>query len=94
MAENDQEQPPSTITAGEAAAEVKAGEPVNVVSEHTGRFDVRFLLWRMFCAETGVSIDSMPSELEGEMRDRWDKMKDSQLHKPAEDAATPPVTNG
>jgi hypothetical protein len=54
---------------------------------------VRFLLWRTFCAETGVAVDTLPSELKGELRDRWDKMKDNELHQPTEANPTPPVSN-
>ena len=98
MAENNQQAPTpqqasSTTTATETAADAQAGNSLNVVTEHTGQFDVRFLLWREFCTETGVAVDAMPSELQGELKERWDKMKDSQLHKPAEETSTPPVTN-
>lgn len=91
MAENEQQ--PSTTSAQREAADAEAGKPLNVISEHTGQFDIRFLLWRTFCAETGVAVDTLPSELEGELRDRWDKMKDNQLHQPAEGTPTPPVSN-
>ncbi len=93
MAENKEQQQPSTISARDAVADAQAGAPLNVVSEHTGQFDIRFLLWRTFCAETGTPVEKLPSELEGELRERWDKMKDNQLHQPTEESPTPPVTN-
>lgn len=94
MAENNQEQKPSTtVNAGDAKAAPQAEAAYNVVSEHTGQFDVRFLLWRTFCAETGVLVDTLPSELKGELRERWDKMKDSELHQPTEATTTPPIGN-
>lgn len=62
------------------------------ISDETGQLDSRFMLWRMFCTETGVDVETMPSELDGELKTRWEKMKDNQLHKPAETASTPPVT--
>ena len=91
MAENEQQ--PSTTNAQKETAGAEAGKPLNAVSEHTGQFDIRFLLWRTFCAETGVAVDTLPSELEGELRERWDKMKDNQLHQPTEEKQTPPVSN-
>jgi hypothetical protein len=98
VAENDQQQqPPTSSATGDAQpAATTAGQQdatFNVVSEHTGQFDVRFLLWRTFCAETGVAVDTLPSELKGELRDRWDKMKDNELHQPTEANPTPPVSN-
>ena len=95
VAENDQQQIPSTtVKAGDAQATPAQEDAAhNIVSQHTGQFDVRFLLWRTFCAETGVAVDTLPSELKGEQRERWDKMKDSELHQPTEDTPTPPVGN-
>ena len=56
----------------------------NEISDGTGQFDSRFVLWRKFCAETGVPVETLPSDLTGELRDRWDKLKNERLHKPAE----------
>ena len=42
------------------------------------------MLWRMFCADNNLAVETLPSELTGEIRDKWDKLKDEQLHKPAE----------
>jgi hypothetical protein len=56
----------------------------NKISDHTGQFDTRFLLWRAFCAENGVPVETMPSELTGDTKDKWDKLKDEQLPKPTE----------
>jgi hypothetical protein len=60
----------------------------NEISEGTGQFDSRFVLWRRFCAETGVAVETLPSDLTGEHRDRWEKLKDERLHKPAEEKQT------
>lgn len=92
MAESNQN-PTTTTDAREAQADVDAGRPLNAVTEHTGQFDVRFLLWRTFCSETNTPVDTLPSELQGELKDRWDKMKDSQLHTPTEQTPTPPTGN-
>lgn len=89
--QNDATGEASTTTPQSASDNTKV--VTNEVSEETGEFDTRFLLWRSFCDETGVLVDSLPSELKGELRERWDKMKDNELHKPTEAASTPPVTN-
>ena len=56
----------------------------NEISEGTGQFDNRFVLWRRFCAETGVPVETLPSELTGEDKERWEQLKNDRLHKPAE----------
>ena len=32
----------------------------NEVSDETGQFDPRFLLWRKFCDDHGVAVNSLP----------------------------------
>ena len=56
----------------------------NEISEGTGQFDSRFVLWRRFCAETGTPVESLPSDLTGDAREKWEALKDESLHKPAE----------
>jgi hypothetical protein len=56
----------------------------NQISPETGQFDARFMLWRMFCAESGIPVETLPSDLQGEAKEKWEKMKDRNLHKPAE----------
>ena len=56
----------------------------NEISDGTGQFDARFVLWRRFCAETGVAVETLPSELTGELKDKWEKLKNELLHKPSE----------
>ncbi|HYH84326.1 MAG TPA: hypothetical protein VEX60_02525 [Pyrinomonadaceae bacterium] len=56
----------------------------NEISEGTGEFDARFVLWRKFCAENNVAVETLPSDLIGESKDKWDKMKNEKLHKPVE----------
>jgi len=63
--------------------EEKSSVP-NVISAQTGELDVRFQLWRSFCAESGVPVESLPCNLIEELRERWEKLKDDQLHKPIE----------
>ena len=63
----------------------KKGSPVgNVISDETGQYDVRFLLWRQFCAENNIPVETLPSELKGEIRDKWEELKENRLHKPTE----------
>ena len=58
----------------------------NAISDGTGQFDSRFVLWRRFCAETGTPVDSLPSDLTGEAREKWEQLKNERLHKPAEES--------
>lgn len=57
----------------------------NEINPATGQFDARFLLWRMFCSENGIAVETLPSDLKGEVKERWEKIKNEQLHKPAEE---------
>lgn len=61
----------------------------NEINHETGQFDARFMLWRMFCAEHDVPVETLPSDLTGEAKDKWDKVKNDQLHKPAEEGQKP-----
>jgi len=49
--------------------------PSNEVSDETGQFDPRFLLWRKFCDDHGVAVNTLPSDLSGEMKNKWEKQK-------------------
>ena len=55
-----------------------------VISDDTGSLDVRFTLWRKFCAENGVSVDTLPSELSEEAKEKWEKLKEEDLTKSAD----------
>ena len=61
----------------------------NEINPETGQFDARFMLWRMFCADNDVPVETLPSDLKGEVKDRWDKIKNEQLHKPVEEGKEP-----
>jgi hypothetical protein len=56
----------------------------NKISDQTGQFDTRFLLWRTFCADNNVPVETLPSELTGDAKDNWEKLKNQELHKPTE----------
>jgi hypothetical protein len=52
---------------------------MNTITDETGQFDARFLLWRTFCAEHDVPVETLPSDLTGDIRDKWEELKDSKL---------------
>lgn len=52
---------------------------MNTINDETGQFDARFLLWRTFCAEHDVPVETLPSDLTGDIRDKWNALKDSKL---------------
>ena len=54
----------------------------NEISDETGQYDARFILWRQFCAEHNVPVETLPSDLSGAIREKWDKLKEERLHKP------------
>ena len=49
---------------------------VNEVSDETGQFDPRFRLWRQFCADRGIPVESLPSTLSDELKQEWEKFKE------------------
>lgn len=51
----------------------------NEISEETGQYDLRFLLWRSFCAEHDIPVETLPSDLTGEIREKWEALKDRKL---------------
>ena len=84
--------PPSVEQVAGQTAQQPETPAANQVPDETGEYDARFLLWRQFCDANGVSVDLLPSELDGEMREKWDTAKDEVLHQPAENSATPTQT--
>lgn len=51
----------------------------NVISEQTGQFDARFLLWRDFCARHNVPVETLPGDLPADAKAEWDKLKNNKL---------------
>jgi hypothetical protein len=51
----------------------------NKISDQTGQFDSRFLLWRKFCAENDVPVDTLPSQLTGKAKENWENLKSEEL---------------
>ena len=64
-------------------ADKREEKPVvpNVVSDETGQYDARFLLWRAFCAKYNVPVETLPGDLTGEAKERWEQMKAGNLKK-------------
>ncbi|MCM3900380.1 MAG: hypothetical protein ND866_01605 [Pyrinomonadaceae bacterium] len=54
----------------------------NAISDQTGQFDLRFILWRHFCEENNIPVDTLPSQLDGEQKDSWEELKNSRLRSP------------
>ncbi|HEX8776240.1 MAG TPA: hypothetical protein VF735_21905 [Pyrinomonadaceae bacterium] len=54
----------------------------NEISDETGQYDVRFLLWRKFCNDNGVPVETLPGELKGEIKQKWESLKEERLRKP------------
>ena len=51
----------------------------NVISDETGEFDQRFILWRHFCKLNNIPVESLPSQLNEEQREGWENLKNSRL---------------
>lgn len=56
-------------------AETEGKTPPGFISDTTGNLDPRFMLWRMFCAENNLSLETLPSNLSRELRKKWQQMK-------------------
>ena len=58
----------------------KQSKPIdNSVSDSTGAFDLRFVLWRHFCELNNIPVDTLPSQLNDEQKDKWEQMKSNRL---------------
>lgn len=51
----------------------------NSVSDETGQYDLRFVLWRQFCAQYSIPVDTLPSQLNEDQKERWEEMKSKRL---------------
>jgi hypothetical protein len=54
----------------------------NEISDETGQYDARFILWRQFCTQNNIAVETLPSDLSGEAKEKWEKMKAERLRKP------------
>jgi hypothetical protein len=55
----------------------------NTISDETGQFDLRFILWRHFCTQNGIPVETLPSQLEDTQKDQWEELKASRLRGPS-----------
>lgn len=51
----------------------------NVISDETGQFDLRFVLWRHFCKTQSIPVETLPSQLTDAQKDEWEQLKASRL---------------
>jgi hypothetical protein len=56
----------------------------NVISDETGQFDLRFVLWRHFCAQYNIPVETLPSQLDDEQKEQWEELKSSRLRRPGQ----------
>jgi hypothetical protein len=64
-----------------AVAEEKTKKVTNEISDGTGQFDARFVLWRQFCGDNDIPVETLPSALTGDIKDKWEKLKNERLKK-------------
>lgn len=58
----------------------KSPPPIdNSVSDTTGQYDLRFVLWRQFCAQHSIPVDTLPSQLNNEQKELWEEIKAKRL---------------
>ena len=53
----------------------------NEISEETGQYDARFILWRQFCTQNGIPVETLPSDLSGTAKEKWEKLKEERLRR-------------
>jgi hypothetical protein len=53
----------------------------NEISEETGQFDLRFILWRHFCTQNKIPVETLPSQLNDKQREKWEQLKEKRLRK-------------
>jgi hypothetical protein len=51
----------------------------NSVSDSTGQYDLRFVLWRQFCTQNNIPVDTLPSQLDDDQKEIWEAMKQKRL---------------
>lgn len=69
----------SRVTEMNTGERKKEPELDNSVSDSTGQYDLRFVLWRQFCAQQGLSVDTLPSQLDDDQKGLWEDMKAKRL---------------
>jgi hypothetical protein len=56
----------------------------NTVSDDTGGLDPRFTLWRSFCDEHAIPVETLPGDLDATLAKQWEKLKEAEIHAPTE----------
>ncbi len=56
----------------------------NIISDETGQFDLRFILWRHFCQQNSIPVETLPSQLKDEQKEKWEALKASRLRGPTQ----------
>jgi hypothetical protein len=65
------------------ASEKKKKPPIdNIISDETGQFDLRFILWRHFCTQHNIPVETLPSQLKDGQKEEWEELKASRLRGP------------
>jgi hypothetical protein len=60
-------------------------EPVpNTIADGEGALDPRFTLWRSFCADNRLSVETMPGDLVESLKGVWEGLKEKEIHAPEE----------
>jgi len=53
----------------------------NTISDQTGAFDQRFILWRQFCKQNNIPVESLPSQLNAKQKQLWEELKANRLRR-------------
>src|ERR1700750_1950096 len=67
--------------AASKVAKEKGTKVTNEISDGTGQFDARFVLWRQFCGDNDIPVETLPSALTGEIKEKWEHLKNERLRK-------------
>jgi hypothetical protein len=43
---------------------------------------MRFVLWRHFCEQSNIAVETLPSQLNEEQKERWEELKAHRLRGP------------
>jgi CheY-like chemotaxis protein len=54
---------------------IEAATSKDGITDETGNLDPRFKLWRMFCTENSVPLETIPSSLGRELKKKWEQLK-------------------
>ena len=68
---------PKETPPAEVEAKAEKPTPTAGISDTSGKLDPRFMLWRMFCAQHNVPLETLPSSLSKELKRKWQQLKKS-----------------